>query len=202
MMVPALSQSVLSAVLLISLVGGNGAPATAPAKVDLSTPKSAAETFYDGIRRADATAIAAAISAPDPAHEKLASQYAEAIVAREQLRHAITSKFGPDAAPTDAWLPTGAQIKAAEVEEHGDRAAIKFPGGGGDLVRADGKWRLSFLAEAVLGKQVDKTLASIRDYIAGAKAATADVTGGKVKSADAAAQLFAKFPFPAVASTH
>jgi hypothetical protein len=178
MMVPALGQSALSAVLLISLVGGDGAPATAPAKVDLSTPKSAVETFYNGIRRADVT------------------------VAREQLRHAITSKFGPDAAPTDAWLPTGAQIKAAEVEEHGDRAAIKFPGGGGNLVRADGKWRLSFLAEAVLDKQVDKTLASIRDYIAGAKAATADVTGGKVKSADAAAQLFATFPFPAVASTH
>jgi hypothetical protein len=168
--------------------------------VNLSTPKSAVVTFFAGIRAGDANAIAESILAPDPAREKLASMYAQAVVKREALRQTILSKFGQDAVPSDDWIPTEAQINAAMLINRGDRVTVRLPSGMGDALKVGGKWRLPFLVDAFSDQQVDKTSATLHDYITRLSAAVADVNAGKIKSADAA-PLFARFPFPALATT-
>jgi hypothetical protein len=195
-----LARSIILVVFLVSIARATDVPATAPAKPDLSTPKAALEAFFGGIRRADAKAIAEAIDAPDTAHEKLASQYAQAVIEREGLRRAIASKFGPGAAPADAWIPTDSQIQAAQVERHGEHATVKLPSGMGDVVKSNGRWTVPLL-DSIASTEIDHVLKAIREYIAGVKAATADVKDGRIKSAADATQLFAKFPFPAVAVT-
>ncbi|HWE94807.1 MAG TPA: hypothetical protein VG269_12655, partial [Tepidisphaeraceae bacterium] len=102
--------------------------------------------------------------------------------------------------PSDDWIPTEAQINAAMLINRGDRVTVRLPSGMGDALKVGGKWRLPFLVDAVSDQQVDKTSATLHDYITGLSAAVADVNAGKIKSADAA-QLFARFPFPALATT-
>jgi len=81
-------RNLIFAMLLVGL------SATAPAAVDLSTPKSSAKSFYEAMTNADSAAMRDCLVIEGADQEQLAKAFIDVILSGRKLAEAAKEKFG------------------------------------------------------------------------------------------------------------
>ena len=170
--------------------------------VDLSTPASALATFTRALREGDAGALKqAAAGSPEEQAWLLAS--AAHLKAFRELETAITARYGKQFRETDAGKELMEQIEAARDadlltdlktakigEPQGDEVAVELDetlpaDRQGQLVRAEGKWRMDL---GSLTEYIETNDApALRTMAAVATTLAKEVAAGKLGTAEEAA---------------
>ena len=178
------------------------AATTEPGKavtVDLSSPKAAVKTLASAQVAGDEKAMRAALIATGETEEKMSSAMVELAVALADFDKAMVARYGP-AETVKIMGDPGENLK--EILDVIDRATEKVDGeqatlmsnpsaqGTMALKRVNGQWRVvvADLAKAGSPDDVRRTLESETKGAATFRDLTADVTSGKLPTADAAGQ--------------
>lgn len=177
------------------------------AEPDLSSPKTAAKSFYQAVSAQDADAIREVFYAPGDDERALARSFADLIVATKNLGGAAKAKYGASGDALGVSMigkDEFAKLDAAEVKESGDSATLTPVGAGKPLTfhRAGGKWQLVLTdfagttdggvpQQVVLLKRVTKVLGDMAVEIEAGKHPTAQDAEAAIQQRLAGAMIAA-----------
>jgi len=124
--------------------------APALAAVDLTTPKSAAKSFFEAVNAADSSAMRDCLLIDGADQEKLAGPYIEVIVSAKKLADAAREKFGVSGEKIAAGALPREDVTAidnASQSDSGDTAALTVHKDGKPLKfrKTAGGWKLILL---------------------------------------------------------
>lgn len=175
-------------------------PTTQPGSsvvVDLTSPKAAVKTLASAQVAGDAGAMKQALLATGPDEERMMSAMVDLAVAIADFDRAMIAKFGPAETmkvmgdPGEILTDNLDGIDHATEQVTGDQATLSSnPTAQGKMAlkRVDGKWRVYVgdLAKAGSPDDVRRTLESANKGATAYRELMADVTAGKLATADAA----------------
>jgi hypothetical protein len=193
-MLVALASIAAAAASAPSTTSRPGAATTAPAPIDLSSPRAAAKTLFHGVSIGDRDAVRAAFFTDSAQQEQLAGAMADLIVSGKRLGDAARERFGAagDAIGRGMLDPADlARLDAAEIKPDGDdRASMDVPGQSRPMSfrrGADRKWRLVVTDLGGASAENISKQTHLVHMMAGAMDESArEIAGGKYKTADAA----------------
>jgi hypothetical protein len=176
----------LSVGILCAICGWSFAqPATQPAGVDLSTPKSAAKSLVQSVEAGDGEAIQKIMLAEGADQEKLAAAFSDVIVSGKKLSDAARAKFGAAGEALGQAMITkddNAKIDTAQVEQKDNTATLTISGQSKPLVfqKKDNDWRLTVMDFAgAAPDQIDKQRTLLAAVAHALKEATEEITSGR-----------------------
>ncbi|MDB5293310.1 MAG: hypothetical protein JWL69_4551 [Phycisphaerales bacterium] len=171
-------------------------PATAPA-----TPKETLRTLNIALRDGDADTVKSLFQTTTAEGKKLVGAMADYAAALAELHRSAGKAFGPEGAnvvtgDTVAESADGlAAIDRAEESIDGNTATVKYTGATDPavkLVKVDGLWKLP-LSQLLNGADKvteERRLTELATQTKVAKDTTADITAGKYKTPEKAAEVW------------
>lgn len=115
--------------LLIAVTASLGVVASAYAAVDLSSPKSAAKSFYESLNNADSNALRDCLLIDGPDQDHLAGAFIDVILAGKRLADAAHDKFGASGDKIGAGALSredAGSIDKAKQTDAGEESTLKI----------------------------------------------------------------------------
>ncbi len=173
------------------------APTSAPASqevvvADSSTPKGTLKLLSQATESGDTAQVRDLMVADTPQEQKLAEVLMERTAIYAKFRQAAAKAFGDAAAdqltghsPAEA-AAAEQRIVQADVKMEGDKASLEMEGQPVNLVRVDGKWKLSMgnLTSGMEAGDVDQRMQQIKMLSEVVVQTTDELNQGKYKTAD------------------
>lgn len=184
-----LNRSIGRVVVALIVAAAPHAFADEPATQPAQTPKAVLQSYNAAMRAGDVDAIIAIYHASDETEQRVVRAVARSEAYVGGLLVAVKEKFGDDSVKRVGEAlndVSDADIEAADVTIDGERAVLRFAGGGGAvMVLADGRWRASAaeIIEDYGSAQVAIDQTARRGNFA--KVLAQDIAAGQVESVDA-----------------
>jgi hypothetical protein len=161
---------------------------TRPSTQDVESVKAGLHTYNKHMLAGDAKAMIADQHAATENGERLAAATADSDAAVGRLERLVQRKWGDE--PRN-WVAatigdaTDEVADGADVLITGDKASVHFKsGGGGPMIKMDGKWMIDADAQAEESGDIDTTCENLKKRAATARQAITDIRAGKYSTVD------------------